>query len=449
MDTTWSTERTNFILAGIAGGILGWILGFPGFGMAAGFAGYGFWLLRQIQSIDDWVASGSKTQEAPDVLGGCAQVVQHLHREHKKNQKRKKRLKYLLGWYNASASAFPDATLVVRPNGEILWGNKPCESLLGIDPDRDTGLRIDNLWRSPEFIQFFRHIKRKETQEVELMSPLSGDITLLVRAIPYRKNMLLVTARDISQRVKIRQTQKNFVDNVSHELRTPLTVIHGYMEMLEPIADMPADIQMPMRAIRQQSQRMLDLVEDLLTLSKLENNQLLPHEGEAVDVGNLLSGLKEDLKHIQSPNAPEIQLNVESQYQLRAIPSEIASICTNLLKNAIVHNPPDTAIHVSWQRQEDGSGVLCVRDEGAGIAPEHLPRITERFYRIDESRVRKKGASGTGLGLSIIKHSLQRHGGHVEVHSELRKGTQIRCQFPAERVCQHVRFPDSASDNAA
>jgi len=380
-------------------------------------------------NIVKWLESGAASSKAPPTAGMMNQVVGLIHREKAYSRKQKNRYRVTLARFNSLAAELPDATVVYDGQRIIQWSNAAAASLLNIHEERDQGQRIDNLLRAPEMLHFLS--QTEQGVEVELASPDTSDKTLSLIKVKAGKGMTVLIARDITQRVKIREMRKAFVADVSHELRTPLTVIRGYLEMIleEPKLDLKT--RDALRNVQTQSDRMHHIVEHLLELSKLEGNPLDEHEGEPIVVASVLSNIIDNLqKTVGSEHI--FELRADEELLLLGSEGEIYSACSNLVSNAVKYTEPGTTIRVNWELSSDHQPTLSVTDNGPGIETQHLHRLSERFYRVDKGRSRESG--GTGLGLAIVKHVSQRHGGQLLIDSTPGVGSTFYVEFPAYRV---------------
>jgi len=352
-----------------------------------------------------------------------------LYRGQDEMRGRKRRLIEMLRAYRAVAAALPDAIVVVERNSQrIQWFNEAGTTLLGLRYPADIGAPlVQRLQPLPlaHWMAAGRHAEALETQ-----SPLNPAIVLSLRLIPYSEELWLLIARDVSRMLHLEQMRRDFVANVSHELRTPLTVVHGYLDMLDPTeypdwAPMVAEMQ-------RQSQRMTQLVEDLLMLSRLESADTLPEE-EIVPMGSMLSMLRREALAL-SQNRHDVTVEDTAGVDLWGSNKELHSAFSNLVSNAVRYTPADGHIRIRFRREAPGREdvVLEVVDSGYGIPAAHLPRITERFYRVSTSRSRESG--GTGLGLSIVKHVLNLHQARLDIASEVGRGSTFSCHFGADRV---------------
>ena len=344
---------------------------------------------------------------------------------------RKRRLLAMLRTYSAAAAALPDAVVVVDRNYQrIKWFNQAACQLLGLQHPLDLDVPIVERLQPLPLAHWLSSGRNAEPM-LDAPSPITPEVRLNLRLIPYSEEYWLLMARDVSKLLRLEQMRRDFVANVSHELRTPLTVVHGYLDILDPEdfqESGPLLIEM-----RKQSQRMAQLVEDLLTLSRLESQERVTEEH--VVMGSMLATLRREAEaHSQSRHT--INVIDEAGCDLLGSTKELHSAFSNLVINAVRYTPAGGRISSVFARQ--GRGVcLRVRDSGYGIPKEHLPRLTERFYRVSSSRSRESG--GTGLGLSIVKHVLSLHQARLQIESEVGKGSDFTCHFgPSRIVTRHA-----------
>lgn len=404
--------------------LLGAVIHHLWLGLVLGLSGYIAWHLTNLTRLDRWLAAGRKGS-TPETWGLWGDVFSKIYRLQQSNRKRKRRLKKILRAFQESTAAMPDAGLVLGPNSEIQWWNDAARSLLHLRSPRDVGLRIDNLLRHPRFLKYFSG--EMEAESVEIPSPLDDNVILNLRVVSYGRNQRLLVMRDVSQLYRLERVRRDFVANVSHELRTPLTVIRGYLETLAEADNLPAERRKALfKVMEQQSHRMEQLLEDLLLLSRLEIQGESP-DMSAIAVPEMLREIREDALLVSGGNHA-IALTADSDLWLMGAANELRSAFGNLVNNAINYTPPGGRITLRWFC-DDAGPCYEVSDTGVGIEPQHLPRLTERFYRVEDSRSRDTG--GTGLGLAIVKHVLERHKGHLEVESSPGKGSVFRCRFPA------------------
>lgn len=416
-------SAAGLLVLASAGFVLGWMFGHAGFGMAGGLAVGAVLQLRQLLRLQRWLQS--REMHAPESDGAWQAVFDSLERRRKVERKRRRRLLDALEAFRDAARALPDGIIAIDDSDTIHWFNKSTKRLLGLRYPADIGNHLTHLVRSPRFLQWFAE-GRLDEPLIDLPSPPDERVRLLCRLISYRPGFRMLIVRDVSNLMRLEQVRRDFVANVSHELRTPLTVINGYMETLEPeeLGEFaPLFVQM-----RQQSRRMAHIVDDLLTLSRLEA-QVVPRE-EPVAVQPLLLALQRDAQAL-SGGRHQIEFERTLAHDLVGSGKDLFSAFSNLVFNAVRYTPDGGRIRMLWQPHPDGA-AFAVIDTGQGIPEQHLPRLTERFYRVSTSRSRESG--GTGLGLAIVKHVLNAHGARLEIESKVGQGSTFRCVFPHRRL---------------
>jgi len=382
-------------------------------------------MILQINQFEKWISTGGRGKY-PKTTGIWEEIYYHVYRLKKQDKQRKKKLGKMVDQFRQSTEALPDAAIVLGINDEIDWANKAARDVFGLHQS-DKGQRIPNLIRFPDFIRYLKLRNYKDS--VILPSPVDNRIILEVRVIPYGAGLRLLLAQDITQLKKMERMRKDFVANVSHELRTPLTVLKGYLETLQDLDDEQSPLLTnSFKQMLGQTERMQHLVDDLLLLTKLETQQKKTH---CVDVPALLSQVCAESDVLG--NAPKrIQLTLESSAHIMGEEQELRSAFTNLVGNALKYSQADSLVKVRWF-QEQGFIILTIEDNGEGIPKVDIPRVTERFYRVETKRLIK--VNGTGLGLAIVKHVLMRHEAHLVITSELHKGSCFSCHFPVKRIC--------------
>jgi two-component system phosphate regulon sensor histidine kinase PhoR len=425
----WKIEFGRLVGVVAASLLAAMLTGYWALPFIAGLLLYIAWHLRQMYRVERWLTRGAPATETPDTAGIWEQLVNHVYRLQQRNRGRKKRLQDIVNRFHRSTEAMPDAAVLLRGQGEIEWANRAARELLGIRNPQDHGQRIDNLLRDPAFRDYLAASEFDEP--LDITSPIDENVELNVRVVPFGDGQHLLMARDMSNLRRIEAMRRDFVANVSHELRTPLTVVTGYVESFQD-ENLPQHVHEGIEAIERQSRRMLSIVEDLLTLSRLEMDPVDPAAAETVAVPSLIAGLARDAQRVSGDREHVIELDIDPELGVRGVAGELSSAFGNLITNAVQHTPPGTRIHVSWHADANGGARMAVADEGQGIGPKHLPRLTERFYRVDTSRSRARG--GTGLGLSVVKHVLMRNGGELHIDSEPGRGSTFSCAFPPERV---------------
>ncbi|WP_286049618.1 phosphate regulon sensor histidine kinase PhoR [Rheinheimera sp. KL1] len=329
--------------------------------------------------------------------------------------------------FRDGAEALPDAIVVLNNDWTIIWCNKLAQQLVGLRWPQDERQRIDNLIRNPEFQTYIQ--QKQFDQPLELSSPVNEDLVLEYRMLQYGEDQHLLIVRDITQLKLLEQVRKDFVANVSHELRTPLTVLQGYLEVMDADNLPNAGIwQKAHTVMLEQTKRMDALVQQLLTLSRIEAAAKVQFE-EHIDVPAMLAMLEQESQTLNRDKQHQISFSVDPDLVVSGIREELRSAFSNLITNAIKYTPNGGQIQVSWLRQHQ-KAIFSVSDNGEGIAPQHVKRLTERFYRVDQARARATG--GTGLGLAIVKHVLQRHNSKLMIFSEPKKGSSFSFSLPAE-----------------
>lgn len=362
----------------------------------------------------------------PDGRGLWAELDTQLHKRQRESQQRKRRLLGMVRAYRRAFAALPDGIIILGGDLTIEWFNESATTLLGLRYPRDLNGRFGNLVRNPRVLDWLAQ-RRTDEPLVDVPAPTRDDVRLSLRLIAYGEGQWLLVVRDVSKLMHLEQVRRDFVANVSHELRTPLTVIHGYLDMIEP-EDMPRHATMLVE-MRRQSARMAQLVEDLLTLSRLEASSQAGDE--VVPLAPLLETLRREGQAL-SQGRHRIDIEDRADVDLLGSAKELHSAFSNLVSNAVRYTPAGGSIQVMAERTAQGGFALTVRDSGQGIPRQHLPRITERFYRVSPSRSRDSG--GTGLGLAIVKHVLNLHQARLEIASEPGQGSSFRCLFDADRI---------------
>ncbi len=410
-----------FLGAAASGGLVGHVW------LALLLAAWGAlaWQLWQLYQLERWLRD-DRENAPPRFEGVWSDLGVRIARLRRQSRKRKRKLGRLLEQFQQATGALPDAAVVLDDGDRVLWCNEPCQALLGLSP-QDTGLPITHLLRHPGFVAFLHH--RHPGDSLEFPSPVDAEVALNARVVPYGKKQWLLLATDISRVRRLEQMRRDFVANVSHELRTPLTVIVGYLETLLD-SDHPSldGWRQPLRAMRQQAARMSHIIEDLLMLARLESQRERSPRRPVV-VPALLADIADDAAALSGEQGHQLDVVAEPELWILGCEKELRSAFSNLVFNAVRYTPAGGRIEVHWFADDQGIH-LAVRDNGEGIAPQHLPRLTERFYRIN--RDRSRGSGGTGLGLSIVKHVLNNHGGQLRIVSELGVGSEFTCDFPPE-----------------
>ncbi len=428
--SAWLSELNRILLVFVPCTLIGFFTGFFPLFFILGLVIYGLWTARQLVTLKQWLDAGAIVEDAPEYLGIADQHVSNIVDLQKAHQVKKSEFQDLINQYKQMISALPDAVVVMGISGEILSANQAANDLLQIDLEQDKNTRITQLVRNPSFTDYFNAGKFDEPLEIRGSS--ANESELSVRIIPFGESKLVLIGQDMSQSARIYEMRRSFISNASHELRTPLTVILGYLESLMMNNNLSEECKIAISAAEVQAHRMKQLVEDLLTLSRLESTSSAAKDAEVVPVASLITEVVEDAKLSTWFTNHKIATQIDSDLMIKGDLQEIHSVVSNLINNAVKHTEPGSKINVIWKKASNDVVQLIVEDEGQGIAEEHIERLTERFYRVDAGRSREKG--GTGLGLSIVKHILGRHDGHLEIESELGVGSRFICNFPADRI---------------
>jgi two-component system phosphate regulon sensor histidine kinase PhoR len=388
------------------------------------------WQLLNLYRVDRWLRLRSQI-DPPDIGGIWGDIVAQVVRLHRRKQFHKQRLIQLFRELRRSTAALPDGVIILSSQSDIVWFNRQAARLLGLKRPVDVGLRIDNLIRAPEFAHYLHG--DDFANPLIIRPPVQIDLYLALQVVPYGAGQSLLLVRDVTRQMRLEAMRKDFVANASHELRTPLTVISGYLDTLADDTALDEAWVGPIKDMRAQARRMNAIIADLLELSRLEST-----DGEAprleIDVPRMLERLHRDAL-AGSDRPRQVLLDLESPCGLFGSAHEIESAFTNLLVNGLKYTQNEGSVRMRWWVDEEGA-YFSVIDSGIGIPAEHIPRLTERFYRVDAGRSR--GLGGSGLGLAIVKHALQRHGGWLEVQSTEGKGSTFTCHFPQQRIWDPV-----------
>jgi two-component system, OmpR family, phosphate regulon sensor histidine kinase PhoR len=410
----------------MTGVVLGWVFGYVWAGLAGLLALHLLWQLATLFRLDWWVRHRSYAAP-PDLGGAWGEIVAQVMRLHRRKRFHKQRFIQLVRQIQYSTAALPDGVVILNAQHEIVWFNRTASTLLNLRGHDDFGLRIDNLLRHPEF----GHYLENSQYEIPLVirPTIAADNHLSLQVVPYGEGQQLLLVRDVSRQVRLEAMRKDFVANASHELRSPLTVVSGYLETLGQDPALDPELRAPVAEMRRQAERMTTIIRDLLALSRLEETDEVV-AGEPIDVAALMAMLRKDvLARAEHPH--EVNIRVDSSAQLLGRDSEVHSAFSNLVDNAAKYTPTQGSIAMRWWTDLDGAH-FSVADTGIGIQAEHIPRLTERFYRADSGRSRATG--GSGLGLAIVKHVLQRHAANLEIQSTPGTGSTFTCHFPPRRV---------------
>jgi two-component system phosphate regulon sensor histidine kinase PhoR len=382
---------------------------------------------RQLFKLEQWL-NDARIETIPEAGGIWEEAFSQLYKMVKRHNQTKQELADELQHMEQATAALPEGVAILNEVNRLEWFNPVAQQHFDLDAEHDIMQDITYLVRQPEFVEY---IQESNFNNPLMMRPARhDDMVLSIKLIPYGVNKRLLISRDITQFERVEAMRRDFVANVSHELRTPLTVVSGFVENLQDMSDLGQDsARRALHLMAEQTRRMDNLVADLLTLSRLENVQSPLHE-ETVDMKELLNEVYRDGELLSGAKHP-LRMEIASAANLLGNRDELRSAFSNLLSNAIRYTPEGGAILLRWF-ERGGQPVFLVQDSGIGIAAQHIPRLTERFYRVDRSRSRETG--GTGLGLAIVKHIAMRHQAKLEVSSEEGKGSTFALVFPIKRV---------------
>jgi two-component system phosphate regulon sensor histidine kinase PhoR len=382
--------------------------------------------LRQLRLLLRWVTAKSN-EPVPESSGIWDEIFASLYRRNRDQIRTRGRFARLLARSLQAGRALPYGVAVLDKDRRIVWCNDAAESHFSVSLTTDLGQVITNLVRQPEFLGYVNGGNYAEP--LELNTARADGLVLAIQMVPFVEEHHLLLSRDVTEAQKLAIMRRDFVANVSHELRTPLTVMVGFLETVRDLKLDPARSRDYLNLMSEQGRRMQSIIDDLLTLSALESAPP-PHSEEVVDIAALLAQVRNEAEQL-SAGRHRISLVADRDYDLAGNTSEITSAFTNLANNAVRYTPEHGEIGIRWSAGPAGA-IFSVSDNGPGIEAEHIPRLTERFYRVDRSRSRETG--GTGLGLAIVKHALARHQATLEIESEIGKGSRFSARFPASRL---------------
>lgn len=408
--------------------VVGWIFGYMPWLLLAATAIQLVWHLHNQLRLSAWLWD-EKRLTPPSGSGNWESLFNGIYRLQQRQRKKRKELTNLIRRFRNGAESLPDAVVVFRSEGNIVWCNRLAQHLLGFRWPDDSGQPISNLIRTPDFIKYLQ--KDDFSEPLEMRSPLNVERMLELRIVPYTEGEHLMVVRDVTQIKQLEGMRRNFFANVSHELRTPMTVLQGYLEMTED----PEVLSGPMwgkahGVMTEQLNRMNSLVNQLLTLSKIEAAPMHELE-EVVNVPSMLEILEKEAISLSGSDEHKLAFEVDKNLKVLADEDQLRSAISNLVYNAVKYTPPGAEIYVRWYQSPQGA-CLEVEDKGDGIEPQHLHRLTERFYRVDKARSRDTG--GSGLGLAIVKHALSHHDSHLDIESEVGKGSKFSFVLPKRLV---------------
>lgn len=390
---------------------------------------YIIWKWLEFYHLFQWYKKGATKDTVPLSTGifedFCTLVLQNKNKSEVLISKNKT----LLNQFNTMAQALPYATILLNAKNEITWINQASDLILGVIQNKDENSKIENIIRDPTFTSLLKKVE--DNSEINMIHPNDTRKKVHIRLVKLLNDQFLLVARDISEQESLRQSRKAFVANASHELRTPLTVIVGYLEMLHASDEIPKQWRTPIDQAMQQSTRMEKIIDDMLKLSSIEHERYLETNDDLIKMPQLLNRLLADVKNSSKAKFHNFEANIDSDLFIKGNEEEIISIALNILNNAVIHTSAETTISLRWFKQNN-QAHLWISDNGQGIEQKHLMHLTERFYRVDNSR--DKNTNSTGLGLAIVKQICVNHGAQLDMTSELGSGTCFKVAFPAPRI---------------
>ena len=441
----WQIEIKRVLIVLTAAWLVGTLVGAVAAVMVLAVLGYLAHTFYQLFIFQRWLRNlaDDDRQEPPESTGVWGEIFDGIYRLQRRERDAVQFLKSILDKAQESSAALEMAVVMVNAKGNLSWWNKAAETLLGFRSAQDQQQSVTNLLREPRFIDYFE--KRQYAEPLRIPSPSNKKQMLEFQITLFGEGERLMLVRDVSQMHKLELMRTDFVGNVSHELRTPITVINGYLETLldhrETLA--PRWIK-PLEQMHQQAQRMENIVRDMLKMSRLETRSM-PKVQDEIEMNSLLREVKNEAELAFAVKKHAFFLECDGDYRMRGSMNELYSAISNLVFNASKYTAAEGEIHIIMSRTATGLDVE-VKDNGAGIEEHHLPRLTERFYRVDESRSTDTG--GTGLGLAIVKHVLARHGASLQILSTPGVGSRFICHFPPERLLATAPTPASLPASA-
>lgn len=423
--------RIVMYLGGI--GLIAWVFGLIG-GARNGWitavlllSGWVVYQLYYLQKTMGWLEH-FQLDQVPHMSGTWELLVAKIYRLAKSGEHQRQQLAEALKDFRSATEAMPDGVVTLDEDNQVIYANEQAEEQLGISNEKDAGRNLINIVRHPDFVAYLNGTEWDKA--ITLKGVRSSNRVLQIQLIPYGTRQRLLMTRDVTQLDRLETTRRDFVANVSHELKTPLTVLSGFLETLRDLPLSEEQRQQYLGLMHGQARRMQNIVEDLLVLSKLESTSA-PSQEEEIDMRVVMPRLLADAKGM-SRDQHQIEASQVSDVKVMGAEDELVSAFSNLVSNAIRYTPVGGKITLEWSINPKGCGVFSVRDTGPGIESQHLPRLTERFYRVDRSRSRETG--GTGLGLAIVKHITTRHQAQLVIDSEVGKGSCFSIVFPEKRL---------------
>ena len=399
----------------------------PSWAIVGGLMAVFVYHAHKLQQLDTWLKSDDRFAELPDSQGVWGRVFERMEELQLKHFKSQQELTTSILRIQKSANALREGVVTVDANGALEWWNTSARKMLDLKKKQDRGAPLLHLLREPSFFRYYHHADF--SQPIYIQSPVNPEQVLEVAVTAFAKGDNLLILRDMTDSIKLENMRRDFTGNVSHELRTPLTVIQGYLESFQlHHPELDTDVQKGHARMLAHTHRMTNLVQDLLVLSRLEES--IDHSKMVqLQMPPLLTLALAQGQEFSQRLDKKVTINsaIKSQNNVLGIKAEILSVLTHLVNNAVKYTPHGGRIAVTYQ-VTDGQLCLTVADNGIGIGAQHLPRLTERFYRVDASRSSASG--GTGLGLAIVNRIIERHKGSLDIISEEGQGSCFTCTFP-------------------
>lgn len=421
----WQEDKIAALLFLVFAVITSWVSGFWVASFFVWSLVFFLWKYVELRRFYQWYKKGAPKHDVPmnhGIFEVLTTLVLHNQKETTLSQKRNQ---YLIEQFNTTAQALPFATVLLNDRFEIQWSNESAKSLLNIRP-KDLHQLVGNILRDPAFVSLLGN--GEKDQSLKLNHPIDPDKKLQLRLIRLNRYRHLLVASDISAQEALQKSRKAFVANASHELRTPLTVISGYLEMIQSSGQVPDEWSEAIEQTLYQSNRMEEIIGGMLKLATIEHGRHIKGSNHVIDMPLLLNKLFNDVKNSQQASTHKFTAQIDSTLRIEGNESEVASVCLNLLRNAVIHTPEFTNVHLRWFKDDDDRANLWISDDGEGIDGKHIPHLTERFYRVDNSR--SKNIQSTGLGLAIVKHICLSHNATLDIESKKGEGTVFKIQFP-------------------
>lgn len=432
MSNIWFTEAWAIGLAALVLVLLGLATGSWFIASFVTLSSYIGWLYYRLLKLEKWIRKGARVREVYDDPGFFGVIIRQLYEQKKTYNQRKRRTKRILRRLNRNIAALPDATVLLNNEFQIEWCNEPARYLLNLRSPQDLGYKLNNLIRDPDLLAYLKRPGAKD--HIEIDSPFDPGISIQIKIVAFGGNQNLLIARNVSDQKQLQESLKNFVANASHELKSPLTVISGHIEMLESEQHLSENGRNSVLTAQRQTERMKELIQGLLLLSQVESYRLSPDEGDRIFIAELMVNVIAALEKYS--DRERINLEYSNDLFLLGVNVEIEGICINLIENALKYTAADSPIEVKWSETEQGEFVFSVEDQGPGINPEDISKLTKRYYRGPKSRSQ---TSGSGLGLAIVQHAATKHGAAFKIDSDPLNGSCFSVSFPSYRCSREQR----------